>query len=78
MAGRCDFPVVFFSSLVGVKYLGRHHQHPVSGCAALCGSQLRNSSSCLLHSHKGTKDRNDPGQQVQPPMNAFRKELSLM
>lgn len=36
LVGCCNFLFVF--CLSGVKYMGRHNQHPVFGCAAMCGS----------------------------------------
>lgn len=65
-----------FLCLSGVKHLGRYHQHPVSGCVALCGSKLRNGSSCLLHSHQGAEAANNHAKQVQSHMRVnYRKSL---
>lgn len=45
--------------------MGRYHKCSVSGCAALCGSELRNGSSRLLHPCQGTGSEDDPAKQVQ-------------
>lgn len=64
-------------SLSGVEYLGRYDKHPVSGCVALCGSQLRNGSSCLLHPCQGTEG-NDPLKKVQVLLAFGRVEQVLI
>lgn len=61
--------------LLGVKHLGRYHQHPISGCVALCGSKLRNGSSCLLHSHQGAEVGDDHAKQVQSPLRVNYKKI---